>query len=86
MSCKHQLKYVSLTNEYYSNVNPDNIDKDWIEHYLDVFPEVSCADSSMNDNVVNGVTTQDITRNIPSCMYFYEASSKNYNCLRCPFG
>ena len=31
-----------MSDEEYTNINPKNLEKDWIEHFLDVHSKVIC--------------------------------------------
>ena len=85
LQCKHKVKVVDFSDEDHSNVNPQNQEKDWISHHLDIHLKVFCPNSTTNASI-NGATAQDITSNIPQCMYFLQSGPNAYQCLRCPLG
>lgn len=53
------MKIATLSNSNYSNINAKNVEKDWVEHFLDIFPRVTCVSSSTSVSI-NGAPSAPI--------------------------
>lgn len=51
------MKIVDLSESRYSNINAKNVEKDWVEHFLDIFPRVSCISSGTSVSINGGAST-----------------------------